>query len=162
MNEGKRALGDVHGVVSHALQIVIDLDGGRDKTQVGGHRLLEGEQPRRQVIDLNFHLIDASLVLQRLLRLLLVLLSQRKNAAVNPGLHQAAHFQQALSEIIELLVKVTHVKENSVDYRQQPGRTSFPSVPSHLTRPLIGLSHLSSLLSTFYCLLSSYPNRPVI
>src|SRR5579859_6562236 len=149
MNEGKRSLGDVHGVVAHALQVIIDLDGGRDKTQVGGHRLLEGEQSCRQVIDLNLHLIDASLVLQRLLRLLLVLLSQRKNAAINPRLHQAAHFQQALSEIIELLVKVTHVKGKSVDYRQQTGKTSFPSGPSHLTRPPISFSHLSSLLSTF-------------
>src|ERR1041385_78340 len=52
------ALGDVHRLVAHALQVGIDLDARNDKTQVDGHGLLHGQQVNRHLVHVALGGID--------------------------------------------------------------------------------------------------------
>ena len=51
-------LGDVHGLVADALEVGVDLHGGGDEPQVGGHGLLQGEQLQAAVVDLDLEVVD--------------------------------------------------------------------------------------------------------
>ena len=52
VGEPDRALGDVHGVIADALQIVRHLDRPDDESKVARHRLLKREQLDRCLLDL--------------------------------------------------------------------------------------------------------------
>jgi hypothetical protein len=56
--QAQRALGDVDRVVADALQIVVDLERPDEKAQVDRHRLLQGEQVDRLILDLHLHPVD--------------------------------------------------------------------------------------------------------
>ena len=53
----------VHGLVADALEVGVDLDRGHDEAQVGGRRLVQGDQLEAAVVDLDVELVDLVLVL---------------------------------------------------------------------------------------------------
>ena len=64
------------------------------QSQIGGHWLIQGEKVHRQVINLNFNLIDALFVAKYFFRRRPVFLRNRSNAALNGCLHERAHLEQ--------------------------------------------------------------------
>src|SRR5208337_530230 len=94
--------------IPHALQVVVDFDGGGNKPQVGRHGLNPGQKAGGQLVDIDLHAVDSGFVLQDLLRRHLILFNERLDAAVNGVLHQPAHFQQAVSEVIKFFFKVAY------------------------------------------------------
>src|SRR5581483_3155977 len=46
------AFSDVYSLVTHTLQVSIDLDAGDNQAQVDGHRLLHGQQVDGEFVDL--------------------------------------------------------------------------------------------------------------
>ena len=49
---------DIDRFVADALQVVVDLDGGNEKPQVHGHRLIKRQQLQALLLDLHLHLVD--------------------------------------------------------------------------------------------------------
>src|SRR5271157_4749359 len=58
VHQGKCTLDDVDRQISHPLEVVVDLNGGGEKAQVGGHGLLESQQLGSEIVDLDLHAID--------------------------------------------------------------------------------------------------------
>ena len=100
-------LGDVHRQVADALEIGVDLHRRDDGAQVGGHRLMERQQPEAAVVNLDVQLIDRLVAEQHLV-------DERPDRActrpVKGGAHallgQPAHFEQPALERFELLAEV--------------------------------------------------------
>ena len=53
-----RGFRDVHGQITHAFEIGVDLDGRDDGAQVDRQGLMEREEPEAAVVDLDVKLID--------------------------------------------------------------------------------------------------------
>src|SRR5574337_957876 len=106
MHQRTCALRDIDGVIAHPLEIAVDLDRGGDKAQVSGHGLLQRQQARGQVIDLDLHAIYAHFIFHDLADLFLVLFHQRKDTAVDGRLNQTAHLKQLLPQLVELNFKM--------------------------------------------------------
>ena len=51
-------LGDVDGQVADPLEVGVDLDGGDDDAQVGGHRLVQRQQLEAAVVDFDVEVVD--------------------------------------------------------------------------------------------------------
>ncbi len=118
VHQRKRALGDVHREIAHALQVGVDLERRGEEAQVARHGLLQGQQADRQVVDLHLHLVDAGFVAEDLLGQLLGPALTSADAAMDGGFHQRAHLQQ-------LLVAVA--SSSSVKWRNHVPSVSVPS-----------------------------------
>ncbi len=81
------AFRDLSGKISHALQIVVDLDRCNDEAKISGHGLLGSEQTYGEVVDLDFDVVDANFVLQHFASERFVLLDDRHDAAIDRGLN---------------------------------------------------------------------------
>ena len=58
LRERERAARDVGGIVGDALEVGGDLEGRNDGAQVERHRLAQGDQHRRPLVDLVVHVVD--------------------------------------------------------------------------------------------------------
>ena len=65
-HQGQGPLRDVDRQVAHALQVVVDLDGGGDEAQIPRHGLVQRQQAGGEIVDLDLHLVDARFVPQDL------------------------------------------------------------------------------------------------
>src|SRR5439155_26966413 len=119
-----RTLHDIHGEVAHAFKVAVDLDGRGDETQIPRYRLLERQEAGRELVDLNLHVVDSRLVVKDVPRLRFVPFGERHGAAIDRELHQAAHFEQPLPELIELFFKVTHYSNQKSEIRNQKQTSS--------------------------------------
>src|SRR5215510_14906843 len=59
---------NINGRIGHALEIVIHLQDGYHKAQVNGHRLVQSENLKAILLDLDLHLIDFVIAFSHLLR----------------------------------------------------------------------------------------------
>ena len=100
-------LADVHGQVAHPLEVGVDLDGGDDHAQVGGHRLVQGQQLETAVVQLDVQVVDGLIAGQYGLERRTVAVHQAAQRFAHPFLGQAAHGQQALLERVELVLEVS-------------------------------------------------------
>src|SRR5262249_17150990 len=99
------ALHDVHRLISHSLQVGINLDAGDDEAEINRHRLLHGEQVYREFIDFPLNRIDFWLVAQDELAHTHITVLKGADRALHSLLSQAAHGKKFLFEIVKSLVK---------------------------------------------------------
>ena len=65
-----------------------------DQPHVARYRLLAHDQAGDHVVDLDFHLVDARFIADHLVGVILVLLHQRQNAALDRVRDQRTHLLQ--------------------------------------------------------------------
>ena len=99
------ALGDVHGLIAHALEVGVDLGNRQDESQIDGRRLLCGENVEGQLIDLALGGIDEALVFEHQLAASEIALGVRLGGAVHRQLRETAHAEQFLPQFLHLLLK---------------------------------------------------------
>src|SRR6266700_6044119 len=125
VHQGERPLRDIYGEIAHALEVAVDLDRRGYKAQVSRDRLVESKKPGGLLVDLDLHLIDAGLVLQDEIGLVLILFDQCQDAAVDRRLYQPGHCKQALPQIIELFFEMAHKQADGSYMRtKRPGLLS--------------------------------------
>jgi hypothetical protein len=98
VHQVQRPFRDIDGQVAHALEIIVNFDRRGNETKVDRHGLLQRQQASRQLVDLDFHLVDPRLILLHLSRQRFVLFDEGLDASLNGGLHERAHFQQPFSD----------------------------------------------------------------
>ncbi len=101
-------LGDVDGEIADALEVGVDLDGGDNRPQVGGHRLMQRQQLEAAVVDLDVQVVDRLVADEHVRR------PARGHARSEAGdglahalFRQPAHREQPLLQRVELLLKVS-------------------------------------------------------
>ncbi len=100
------APGDVHRQVSHAFQVVIDLEHGDDKAQVDGYGLVQGQDLEAVLLHLHFHEVDFFVPFGHLIGQLGVVPDHRGNGLGNTLLHGGADGEDLLLEVIDFALKV--------------------------------------------------------
>ena len=99
-------LRDIHRQVSHSFQIGVDLQRGRNQPEIHSHWLLEGEQLDGEVINFNFHPVDAGLFRQDLLGQRSVFLHHRVDAVRYCSFNKGCHLKQHDLQLFQFLIKV--------------------------------------------------------
>ncbi len=102
----KHALGDVFGQIAHPLQIVVDLQHGHDEPQIGGHRLIEGQNLEALFLDLDLHAVDLGVVGDHLLGHHGVAIDQRGDRLGDGLFDQRADEQNLLLQAVDLAMDV--------------------------------------------------------
>ncbi len=80
--------------IAHAFQVGVDLEGGYDQAQVGGHGLLQGQEVDGKFVDFDFYGVDAGFGAEDFFGGVAILLRDRTDAALNRGFDDGAHFEQ--------------------------------------------------------------------
>ena len=101
-----RRLGDVDGEVAHALEVGVDLHGGDDRAQVGGHRLVERQQREAAVVDLDVQRVQRAVARQHARDEIAIAIDEPLDRQAHLFLGEAAHFEQPRLELLELVLKV--------------------------------------------------------
>ena len=102
-----RRLGDVDREVADAFEIGVDLDRREDRPQVGGHRLVQREQPEAAVVDLDVQLVDRLVADQHGLDLVEIALGQTVHRSAHALLGEPAHLEQPRREQLELVLEMS-------------------------------------------------------
>ena len=105
-HEALGALRDVHGVVAHPFEVARDLDRAHEEAQVARHRLLQGEQPDRALLDVQLEEVDLAVAADHGVGLRGVMAQQRVHREVDERLGLLGHGEQLGLEDRELVVKV--------------------------------------------------------
>ena len=105
---------DADREIAHALQIVIDFDGGGHQTQISRERSLQGEKADGHVINFDFELVDAGFIFDNLLGQLLIFIDNALYAAINGAFNQRAHFKELALELFEFLFIMSQIKLRSI------------------------------------------------
>ena len=106
VRDAHRLLGDVHRLVPDPLQVGVDLHGRGDEPEVGGHRLLEGEQAQAALVDLDLQIVDVLVRGDDALRRIDAALDEGVGGVVHALLDERAHVQQAVLERLHLLFEM--------------------------------------------------------
>ena len=96
MHQSQRTFDNADGKVAHAFKICVDFDGDGDKAHIARYRLGKGDHAGREIIDLDFELIDAGFVSDHLMRQNFVGIDQGQGASMYGRSHKTAHFKQLL------------------------------------------------------------------
>jgi hypothetical protein len=102
LGESLGPLGDVHGVVSDSLQVVVDLERTDEKTQVHRYGLLQGEERHRLLLDDALHPVDRLVVPDDRSRFFGIDLGERFDRALDLALDLASHEDQVPAQVLEL------------------------------------------------------------
>ena len=95
------ALGNVDGLIAHALEIGINFGDGENEAQVHGHGLLHGEQVEGGLVDFALGGIDQALAFEHHLATREVALHISLTGAIHRLLRQPSHAKQPLPKIVE-------------------------------------------------------------
>src|SRR5215212_2736833 len=101
-----RPLRDVHGVVTDALEIVVDLQHANEQPQIDGDRLLQREEMDDRLLDAVLHLVDLLVPLDDLPRALDRTLHGRVDSIADLLLHLGAHDDQLAAHGLDLLCEM--------------------------------------------------------
>ena len=100
-------LGDVDRQVADPLEVGVDLDRRDDGAQVGGHRLVQGQQLEAAVVDLDVQLVDRLVARRaRASTSVGVALDEAAHGHADALLGEAAHLEQPLLQRPELFLEV--------------------------------------------------------
>ena len=116
----RHPLGDVLGEVAHPLQVVVDLQGGDDKPQVGRHGLVEGEDLQALLFHLHFHAVDVFVAGHHPLGQRGVTVDEGGDRLRDRLLHEGAEAEDPLLEILELTFDVFGHSEWGADQPKRP------------------------------------------
>ncbi len=100
------SLGDIHGLVADALEVVVDARNRQDEAKIDGHELVQRKKLHDAVVDFHLQLVDGVFFLENALGKLLIGLQHRVNGLVDRALREAAHPQQALFQLIQVFLKM--------------------------------------------------------
>src|SRR5439155_1345198 len=124
------ALRDVHGVISHALQIVGDLHRREQQPEVARHGLLRGEEVHDRLLDLHLEAIEHAVPRDDLRREGPVALEHRVERRTERHLGVGRHVEELRLELRELVVEVA--MNPGAAPRGQPtlvGHSVHPNLP---------------------------------
>jgi hypothetical protein len=100
-------LGDIHGLVADAFEVIIDARDGQDETQVNSHRLLQRQQTLHAIVDLDLHFVDRVFFLQHGLCQTLVGVQHCVHCLMHGTFGQARHPEQPLLQFFEIMFEVS-------------------------------------------------------
>ena len=101
-----RGLGDVHRQIADALEVGVDLHGGDDRAQVGGHGLVEREQREAAAVDLDVQPVERLVAGQHALDERVVALDEPLDRQADVFLGEPAHLEQPRLELFELFLEM--------------------------------------------------------
>ena len=104
--ELRHPLGDVAGQVAHPFEIIVDLQHRHHETEVGGDRLIEGEDLQALLFHLHLHAIDLFVVRHHSLGQIGVAVDERRDRLGDRLLHEGADSQDPLLEMFDLAFDV--------------------------------------------------------
>ena len=103
----RAGLGDVDGQVADALEVGVDLDGGDDRPQVDGHRLVQRQQREAPAVDLDVQRVERLVAGEHARSI------RSRSRSTSPltarrtcFFGEAAHFEQPRLELLELFLEV--------------------------------------------------------
>ena len=99
-------LGDVHRQVADPLQVGVDLHGRDDDAQVGGHRLMQGQQLEAAIVHFHVQVVDRLVAGQHGVERRVVAVHHPAHRFAHPLLGQPAHREQPLLERVEILLEM--------------------------------------------------------
>ena len=91
------ALGDIDGLVAHALEIRIDLGDGEDEAQIDSHGLLHGQQVKSSLVDLPLGGVDEALAFENHLATGEITVDIGLTGAIDRLFRQSTHAEQLLT-----------------------------------------------------------------
>src|SRR5215813_5825790 len=103
-----RGFCDVDGQIANALEIRIDLDGGNDRAEVGGHRLVQSEEREASTVDLDMQLVDRFVAVEDTFDDAYFAAHQTLHRRANALFSQATHLEQPTLHGLELLLEVAY------------------------------------------------------
>ena len=106
LDESGHVLGDVDGLVADPLEVGAHLHRRSDETQVGSHRLLQGEHLEAAVVDLDLQTIDRGIAFDDGLREFRASLHQGDDGLAGLGLDKRTHVKKAVFEGLEIALEV--------------------------------------------------------
>ena len=139
--DGDGALGDVGGIVAHALEVARHLERGGDDPEVHRDRLTQRQDAHRELVDLGLQRVHPLVLGDHAGRELIVAADQRGDGGRALLLDDAAHLQDRVVHAIQLLVigldRVLGSHQSSPVLSLQP-RPRLAEAPSNIVlRPLI-------------------------
>jgi hypothetical protein len=105
--DAQGALRDVDGLIADALKIIVDAGNCEDKAQVGGHELVKGEELNDAVVDFELEFVDGVFFIEHALGQLFVGIKDGVDRLMHSALGEAAHPQQPLLELVQILFEVS-------------------------------------------------------
>jgi hypothetical protein len=138
------SLRDVHGLITNALEVIVDAGNGQDKAEVNGHELVEREKLDHAVVDLHLQLVDGVFFFEDTLGELLVGIQHGVHRLMDGVLGEAAHPEQPFFQLIQILLKMTFhealpsigtYSNNEETFLASPPRTE--NLEPHPKRPVM-------------------------
>jgi hypothetical protein len=104
--DAQGSLGDVHGLIANAFEVVVDARNGQDEAQVNGHELVQCQQLDDAIVNFHLQLVDGVFFLEDALGKLFVGFQDGVNRLVNGAFREAAHPEQPLFHLIEIFFEM--------------------------------------------------------
>jgi hypothetical protein len=101
-----RALGDIHGLVTNALEIVIDPGDGQDQPQIDGHQLMKSQELDYAVVDFQLKFVDGIFFVEDALGQLFIAIEDGVNRLMDGALGKTTHPKQALFQFVQVFFEV--------------------------------------------------------
>ncbi len=121
------------GQVTHPLQVGAHPQAGDDDAQVGGHRLLPGQQSDRPLLELDLQGVDLLVRGDDALGQREVGVEQGDGGPVDRGADQSGHLDHLVGERVELLVELL-AHANPLRFGRLVRQVPAPGVGSHRAR----------------------------
>lgn len=106
------SLRDIDCLVGDALQIHTDAHASQDETQIPGHRLLQGQKPEGQFIDLHIQTVDLDIPVLNLFGEVQILLDIGPDGLAHRFFGQGRHLQhlefQCLDFFMQMRIHISH------------------------------------------------------
>jgi hypothetical protein len=101
------ALGDIHGLIADAFEVIVDAGNGEHKTEIDGHELVQRKELNDPVVDFQLEFVDGVFFLEDALGELLVGFQDGVDCLVNGAFRKAAHPEQPLLQLIQIFFEMT-------------------------------------------------------
>jgi hypothetical protein len=95
-----RGLRDVDGLVTDALEIVVDAGNGKYEAEVDGHQLMERQELHNAVVDFELQLVDGVFFFENALGKLFIGFEDGMHGLMDGAFGETAHPQQALFQFV--------------------------------------------------------------
>jgi hypothetical protein len=97
---------DVHRLVADAFDVAVDSRNSQKKTEVGGHRSLQGQLSLYALVDLNLHFVDGILFVEDRFRETFIGIENGVHGLMDGSFGEATHPKQALLQFFEIVFPV--------------------------------------------------------
>jgi hypothetical protein len=104
--DARRGLGDVHGLVPDALEVVVDAGDGENEAKVDGHQLMERQELDDAVVDFELQFVDGVFFIENALGELFIGFEDSMHGLMDGALSETAHPQETFFQLIQIFFEV--------------------------------------------------------